>query len=460
MSRQPPAASRQSPAASRQSPAAGRQPPAAGRRPLAGVSTYRAHVLTPIGDTPAGSGSPRASSRDDSAWADWNDGRVDVLDGKIVHAGPWPRRDAKHGPPRHYVDLRPHIVFPGLVDTHAHVPQLPICGVHPEDLLEWLRKWTFPLESRFRGDRALALSRDFMHEMLVQGTTTAALYTSAWPDSVEACFKAAEEVGIHAWIGQPLMDDGAYRPVTTKRVLDEARALSKLDRPKLRFAVTPRFALSCTRELLEGCGDLAREKGLPIQTHLAEQQDECQAVRERFGMEYLDVYEEAGLVTPRSLFAHAIWLTAAEWRRLAPCAVAHCPTSNVFLGSGVMNWQRAQAARVSLGSDVGAGPDLSIFRVARMSWTVHLLDGNAPSPAHLLRTATVGGAKALGFDDVGSLEPGKAADFIVLDWRHIVPAGAPTTESTDDLLSRILHRATRSAVRQVYVSGVLRHQRA
>ena len=417
---------------------------AGSRQPSGGTTTYRGHVLTPV---------------DDCGWGDWNDGRLDVQDGRIVYAGPWKQRSGRAVTPRHYTDLRPHILFPGLVDTHAHVPQLPICGVHPENLLEWLRKWTFPLERRFRGERALTLSRDFMHEMLVQGTTTAALYTSAWPDSVEACFAAAEEVGIHAWIGPPLMDDGAYRPVTTKRVLDEAYALAKLDRPKLRFAVTPRFALSCTRELLEGCGSLAREKNLPVQTHLAEQQLECQAVRERFGQEYLEVYEEAGLVTPRSLFAHSIWLTAREWQRLAPCAVAHCPTSNVFLGSGVMNWQRAQVARVGLGSDVGAGPDLSVFRVARMAWTVHLLDGHAPGPGELLRTATVGGAKALGFDDVGSLEKGKAADFIVLDARHIVPAGAPTAESTEDLLSRILHRAGRSAVKQVYVAGVSRHER-
>ena len=406
--------------------------------------TYRGHILTPVGA---------------SGWADWTDGRLDVREGRLVHVGPWKSVGRGLAAPRHVVDLRPHILFPGLVDTHAHVPQLPICGVHPENLLEWLRKWTFPLERRFRGERALELSRAFMREMLAQGTTTAGLYTSAWPDSVTACFEAAEEVGIHAWIGPPRMDVGAYRRVTTRRVLDEAWDLSRLDRPRLRFAVTPRFALSCTRELLEGCGALAREKNLPVQTHLAEQQAECQAVREQFGAEYLEVYEEAGLVTPGSLFAHAIWLTPREWQRLAPCAVAHCPTSNVFLGSGVMNWQRAQVARVSLGSDVGAGPDLSIFRTARMSWTVHLLDGRAPSPADLLRTATLGGARALGFDDVGSLEKGKAADFLVLDARQIVPAGAPTAQSSEDLLSRILHRAGRSSIKQVYVAGVLRHER-
>ncbi len=408
------------------------------RQPPAPVVTYRARILTPVGE---------------AGWADWVDGRMDVRDGRIVRVGSWHRAGT-------YVDLRPHLVCPGMVDTHAHVPQLPVCGVHPDSLLEWLRKWTFPLERRFSGERARSLSRNFMREMLVQGTTAAALYTSAWPDSVEACFAAAEEVGIHGWIGPPLMDEGGYRKVTTKRVLAEAFELAKLDRPTLRFAVTPRFALSCSRALLEGCGALAHEKQLPVQTHLAEQQAECQAVRERFGQEYLEVYEDAGLVTPRSLFAHAIWLTAREWQYLAPCAVAHCPTSNVFLGSGVMNWQRAQVARVGLGSDVGAGPDLSIFRVARMAWTVHLLDGRAPSPAHLLWTATLGGAKALGFDrEIGSLEPGKAADFIVLDARQIVPAGAPSAESTEDLLSRILHRAGRSAVRQVYVGGVLRHHR-
>ena len=402
------------------------------------TSTFRGRILT---------------AARDNRWRDWPDGRLDIRGDRIVSVGAW-RRTAGD-----YADLRPHIIFPGLVDTHAHVPQLPVCGVHPESLLEWLRKWTFPLEKRFRGERARELSRDFMQEMLAQGTTTAGLYTSAWPDSVEACFEAAEAVGVHAWIGPPLMDEGAYRPVTTRRVLDEACRLAKLDRPKLRFAVTPRFALSCTRELLEGCGALARERDLPMQTHLAEQKPECEAVRQQFGQDYLDVYEQAGLVGPRSLFAHAIWLTASEWRRLAPCAIAHCPTSNVFLGSGVMNWRRASAARLALGSDVGAGPDLSIFRVARMSWTLYSLTGNAPGPAELLSAATIGGARALGFDDVGALDVGKAADFIVLDAAHIIPAGAPNAESTDDLLSRILHRAGRSAIRRVYVGGEMRLER-
>ena len=400
----------------------------------------RGHVVTPLR----------------GGWADWPDGHLEIESGLLQAVGPW--RSRKGG--ADYLDLRPHIVFPGLVDVHAHVPQLAVCGVHGDNLLAWLRKWTFPLESKFRGERAWELSRRFMYEMLAQGTTTAGLYTAAWPDSVEACFAAAEEIGIHAWIGPPLMDVGAYRKVTTAQVLRETRALAALDRPKLRFAVTPRFALSCTRDLMEGAADLARERQLPIQTHLAEQQAEVREVRRRFRCGYVEVYERAGLIRPRTIFAHCVWMSDGDWHRIARGAVAHCPTSNVFLGSGVMDWRKAQVARVGLGSDVGAGPDLSIFRVARMAWTVHSLAGCTPTAGELLRAATIGGAAALGFDEVGSLEVGKAADFIVLDREHVIPAGAPSAESTDDLLSRILHRSGRSAIRQVYVSGRLVVERA
>lgn len=399
------------------------------------MTVFRGHLVTPFS----------GDSKD--SWADWPDGRIEVEKGRIVSVGPW-RRTAT------YVDLRPHILFPGFVDAHAHIPQLAVCGIHPENLLGWLRKWIFPLEAKFRGPLARRLSREFVHEMLGHGTTTAALYTAAWPESVEAAFSAAQEVGMHAWIGPPLMDRGAYRKVTTRQVLEEAGSLAKLDRPRIRFAVTPRFALSCTRELLEGAGDLARERGLPIQTHLSEQREECREVRRRFRCrDYTTVYERAGLIGSRTLLAHAIWLSPDEWRRISKASVVHCPTSNVFLGSGVMDWHRARCCRVGLGSDVGAGPDLSIPRVARTAWMVASRNSFAPVPAELLRAATIGGAEALGFSDVGSLQIGKAADMVVFNAHRIVPPGAPSIESTADLLSRILHRAGRSSILAVYVSG-------
>lgn len=392
------------------------------------MTIYRGHLLTP---------------RSSGGWADIPDGAIEVKEGRVASVG-------RAG--RHDVDLRPHLIIPGFVDTHAHVPQLSVCGVHPEGLLPWLRKWVYPIEAEFQGGRAIELTRRFVQEMLANGTTSAALYTSAWPESVDACFEAIRQTGAHAWIGLPLMDIGAYRRA---RILEEAEELArKWDSQKQRFAVTPRFALSCTRELLEGAGDLARRLSLPIQTHLNENAEEARVVRHRFHKSYLDVYAEAGLLSDRSLFAHCVQMTPREWKRVG--RVSHCPTSNLFLGSGVMDITAARrsGAILSLGSDVGAGPDLSIFRVMRSAWQVHALrSSKGPGPEELLRMATVGGAEALGFEDVGTLEPGKSADFQVLDWNQIVPAGAPPAESAHDLVSRIVHRGGRAAILQVFVAG-------
>ncbi len=399
------------------------------------MTVYRGHILTPI----RGGG-----------WVDLPDGTLEVRDGAIVSVG----RGRKHD-----FDLRPHLLLPGFVDTHAHVPQLSLCGVHPEGLLPWLRKWVYPVEAEFQGGRAVELSRRFIQEMLANGTTAAGLLTSAWPESVDACFEAARDAGVHAWIGPPLMDIGAYRRA---RILEEAEQLAKRwHSPRQRFAVTPRFALSCTQELLEGAGDLARRLDLPVQTHLNENPDEIREVRHRFHKPYIDVYEAAGLVRPMSLFAHCVWMKKRDWSKVR--RVAHCPTSNLFLKSGVMDWAgaRKSGATLSLGSDVGAGPDLSLYRVMRMAWEIHAVGGTrGPGPEEVLRMATVGGAEALGFDEIGSLEPGKSADFQVLDWNEIVPAGAPPAESAHDLVSRIVHRGGRSAIRQVYVAGKLMVDRA
>lgn len=396
------------------------------------MTTYRGHVLTP---------------RRSGGWADIPDGALEVSDGVIMHIGRARRHD---------VDLRPNLIIPGFVDTHAHVPQLSVCGVHPEGLLPWLRKWVYPIEAEFQGGRAIELTRRFFLEMLANGTTSAALLTSAWPESVDAAFEAARDFGMHAWIGPPLMDIGAYRRA---RVLQEAEELArKWDGKTRRFAVTPRFALSCTHDLLHGAGDLAKRLALPIQTHLNENPDEVREVRHRFHKPYVDVYEEAGLAGDQALFAHCVHMGKRDWKKVR--RVAHCPTSNMFLHSGVMDWTMARrsGALLGFGSDVGAGPDLSLYRVMRCAWQVHALKAReGPGPEELLRMATIGGAEALGFEDIGSLEVGKSADFQVLDWNRIVPAGAPSAESAHDLVSRIVHRGDHAAIRKVYVAGRLVH---
>ena len=243
----------------------------------------------------------------------WPDGRL------VVHGGaaeaPWRRGTRAEGP-------RPHFVFPAC--GRPCVPQLPVCGVHPGSLLEWLSRWTFPLERQFKGGRARELSREYFREMLAQGTTTAALYTSAWPDSVEACFEEAAALNLHAWIGPPLMDVDAYRPVTTRRVLDEARALPASTR-RNRFAVTL-FALSATRELrVRG----ARPARAADPDYLAEQRAEATRCASASGGLPRRLRRSRPL-TPRTIFAHSIWLWRASgggWpgRLLG----AHC-APNVF----------------------------------------------------------------------------------------------------------------------------------
>ncbi len=400
------------------------------RGTIGAVTVFRGHILSPLSN---------------GGWIELRDGTLEVEDGVIVSVG---------SAEKHDVDLRPNLIIPGFVDTHAHVPQLAICGVHPDGLLSWLRKWVYPLEAEFQGGRARELTKWFFREMLANGTTSAALLTSAWPESVDICFELAREYGVHAWIGPPLMDIGAYRRA---RVLEEAEELARRwDSKRQRFAVTPRFALSCSEELLQGAGDLARALDLPVQTHLNENPDEIREVRHRFRRSYIEVYEDAGLVRPNSLFAHCVWMGKRDWKKVR--RVSHCPGSNLFLKSGIMDWPAAtnSGALISLGSDVGAGPDLSIYRVMRQAWSIHATQkGQGPGPEELLRMATLGGAEALGFQDIGSLEPGRSADFQVLDWNRIVPPGAPPAESAHDLVSRIVHRGDRSAIRHVYVSGKL-----
>ncbi|MBI2930266.1 MAG: amidohydrolase family protein [Planctomycetes bacterium] len=406
------------------------------------LTAYRGHIL---------------SARADGEWDDWPDGLVSVdAAGTICAAGPWKlRRETGR-----VVDLRPHVILPGFVDTHAHIPQMPACGAHGESLLRWLRTWIYPLEAAFRGERARAGAEAFFREMLAEGITTAALYASAWPDGVDACFAAAKKAGVRALIGPPLMDVESYRDDLrrarrrTERVLSEAAVLCRTwhqPRGRLRFAFTPRFALSCTPELMAGAAELAARYDAPVQTHLAENREETRLVEKRFGSRYLEVYRRCGLVRPGAIFAHAIWLDDGEWRALgdAGASVAHCPSSNLFLRSGTMRWRAG--ARVGLGSDVGAGPSLSPFDVMRAS----IATGACTDPAALLRAATREGAAALGFPG-GCLEAGQPADFVVLDRGIVVPPGGPDLENTRDLISRIVHRCNRAAVSATYVDGELR----
>jgi len=314
------------------------------------------------------------------------------------------------------------VVCPGFVDAHVHLPQFGSIGADGLELLDWLDRVVWPAEARWE-DPDLAASRTerAIRHLLAFGTTSLAAYTTVHHDSTRAAIRVAHELGIGGVIGQVLMDRGAPDELTrpAAQLLDEAASLRGLGR--IRHAITPRFALSCTKELLAGAGALACDLGATIQTHLAETRDECSRVAELFpGRSYTQVYDDAGLLGPRSILGHGIWLTAEDRSLLHArgAKLAHCPTANLFLGAGSMDRSATEQSGVllALGSDVAGGPDRSMVRVARsMLETARWRGAPPPAPRRCWWQITAGNAEAIGLDDAGSIEPGRSADLVLIE---------------------------------------------
>jgi len=407
------------------------------------------------------------------------DARIEVdASGRIVEAGPWRDQPGAAGS-ADVIDLRPWVLMPGMVDLHVHLPQIPNAGLGSGlDLLTWLDRYIFPLERAFDREVAEAQVPMALRAMAAAGTTTMVAYAALWPDSTDACFAAAEAHGIRAVIGKVMMDrityDPAIRPAdileTSLRQSAELCARwNGRDDGRLSYAFTPRFAISCSADMLRESASLAAQCGAYWQTHLAEDARECDEVAELFpgSRDYLDVYDRAGGLTDRAILAHAIHLSESEITRLGErgAAVAHCPASNLFLSSGRMRTGRYLDAgiRVGLGSDVAGGPELSIFtvmRAAAVTQRVLILSGAAGSRPPLgvldwLRLGTLDGARALGMADrIGSIEPGKEADLIVVDPELTSPLiGGPDPGTAEELMSRLIFRPHPNMVRGAWVRG-------
>lgn len=380
------------------------------------------------------------------------------------------------------IDLRPWLLMPGLIDLHAHLPQLPNAGVGAGlDLLTWLERYIFPLERDFDVPTAELIAPAAFRAFARAGTTTVVAYGALWAESLHACFRAAEAHGIRAVIGKVMMDRLSY---DTDRDPDEVLDLSLAqsrelcetwhgrDEGRLMYAFTPRFAVSCSEAMLRASAEAAAEAGAYWQTHLSEDRGEMAEVKRLFpdAVDYTDVYDRAGGLTPRAVLAHAIHLSDREVERLAEtgAVVAHCPSSNLFLASGAMPLARylAGGVRVGLGSDVAAGPDAPLFSVMRAgAYTQNALraaglsDAPPLSPAEWLRLGTLGGAEALGLGDaIGSVEVGKEADVIVVDPSVTLPlegVGSHEDGRPDEMLSRLIFRAHPSMVRGAWVRGRL-----
>jgi guanine deaminase len=412
-----------------------------------------------LGDT----SSPAVRYRPDHWLLIGDDGRIAGVQAEAPDES-WPRE-------RHPGRL----VLPGFIDTHVHSAQVDVLGAYGTALLDWLEQHTFPAESRMAdGGHAAYISSLFLDGLLAAGTTSAMVFPTVHKVSVDAIFGAAEKRGMRLIAGKVLMDRHApefLRDDVEQSERDNAELIGRWHgRGRLAYAVTPRFAPTSTDAQLAMAGRLmAATPGLYMQTHVAENTDEVRWVAQLFpqARSYLDVYRHFGLLGPRAMLAHGIWLDAQDRALLAQCgaAIAHCPSSNLFLGSGLFDWAATRAAgvAVTLGTDVGGGTSLSMPRTLADAYQVQALAGRRVTAWALLHAATRGAAQALHLgDEIGSLQPGAMADVVVWD-RAASPVEARRQSVARDLHDAVFAWLTMGDERHVVstrVAGVERFRRA
>ena len=385
-----------------------------------------------------------------------------------VQAGPppegWPRQDHAG-----------RLILPGFIDTHVHSPQIDVIASYGTELLDWLTTHTFPAEARHADiAHTEATASFFLDALLAHGTTAAVVFPTVHKASVNALFAAAETRGMRVIAGKVLMDRNAPEGLRDDVVSGE-RDMEELiarwhGRARLAYAVTVRFAATSSPEQLALAGHLcAADPSLYMQTHVAENRAEVRWIKELFpeARSYLDVYAQAGLLNARAVFAHGIWLDDADRAALAAAGaqIAHSPSSNLFLGSGLFGWRAAEAAgvNVSLASDVGGGTSLSMLRNMADAYKIQALGGERLTAWKALHAATRGAAHALGLgDEIGSLDVGSTADVCIWD-RAVGPVAARR-----DAVARSLHEqvfawmmlADERNLVASYVAGESRYARA
>ena len=407
--------------------------------------------------------------RESGALATFDDGAVAFADGLILATGPFAQVAAAH-PTADIHDRRDCFLFPGLVDTHVHYPQIPVIGSMGLQLLDWLATRTLPEEAKMADPaHARRAAQRFVRLLAANGTTSALVFGSHFPAAQEALFEEAEAIGLRVASGL-VVSDRNLRPeleVTPEVAYQASRELRERwhGRGRLRYCVTPRFSVSCSEAMLEACRALLEEAPSVLFTsHVNESPGEIAFVRELFpaARDYLGTYEDAGLLRERSVLAHNVHVSDDELARLAAAhvAVAHCPSSNAFLASGIFPMGRhvEHGVRFGMGTDVGAGTGLSMLKEGLVSYHLQMVrdQGHMLGPAHLLYLATAAGADALGLGDVcGDFTPGKAADLVLLR----PPAGSTLAAVLEDApsweaaLGAIFTLAREESVLEVRVAG-------
>ncbi|WP_127145316.1 guanine deaminase [Pelagibacterium montanilacus] len=425
-----------------------------------GKTILRGRVLTFL-DEPNG-------PDDHSSYRYIEDGAVLVEGGTIVSVGEWSPALMLAAPGAEVIDHRPHLIMPGFIDTHIHYPQMQVVGSYAKDLLEWLNTYTFIEEQRFAdAGHAARIASAFFDELVRYGTTTAAAYCTVHPASAEAFFAEAERRDMRMIAGKVMMDRNAPEGLldTPQTGYDETLALlRKWDgKGRLHYAITPRFALTSSPEQLEMSQDLARQfPDAYIQTHVNESVGEIAFARELYPNlpDYVGIYEHYGLLGPKTLLGHCIHMQDREIEMLyeTGSVAVFCPTSNLFIGSGLFDRARMQKGNVRIGvaTDIGGGTSYSMLRTLDEGYKVLQLKGQRLSPIESFFMMTLGNARALSLEHtIGVLAPQADADIVVLDARA-TPSMALKMEQVETLSEELFLLQTCGddrAVVETYVAG-------
>jgi len=403
-----------------------------------------------------------------------DDGLLILEDGKIKNTGDYTKLRGELAPNVKIIDYSNFLIMPGFIDTHIHYAQTEIIASYGLHLLEWLNHYVFPAEGRHVNKKyAEAVANFFQKELLRNGTTTAAIYSTIHKDATDTLFACFNAANMRIIAGKILMDRNAPNFLLDNPESSYRESKELIEKwhhnGRLLYAVTPRFAPTSTKEQLEIAAQLLREfPSTYLQTHISENKNEVEWVKKLFpwSKDYTDVYDHFNLLGSKSLFGHAIHISDREFQRLAETrsVIAWCPTSNFFLGSGLFNLEKARKYhnRISIGTDVGGGSSFSMLRTLSEAYKVAALQNSTISPLEGFYYLTLGNAKALSLDDkIGSFKLGNEADFIVLDL-HSTPILSYKTSIAESLEEKLFNLAILGddrAIKATYICGDLKHQK-
>ena len=405
---------------------------------------------------------PQAAD-DHQSYRFWEDGMVEIADGRIVAVGDYVAR-----PGVEVVDHRPNLIMAGLIDPHIHFPQMQVIGSYAANLLEWLNTYTFVEEQKFGDDaHATRIASSFFDELVRHGTTTAAAYCSVHPGSVDAFFSEAEKRNMLMVSGKVMMDRNAPPGLcdTPQTGYDQTKAgIAKWHgKGRAHYCITPRFAITSSHEQMAMAEALAREyPDLHIQTHVSENLAEIAYANELYPNygDYVGIYEKFHLLGPKTLLGHAIHLSHREVEVLAETrsVAVFCPTSNLFIGSGLFDYDRlhTHGVRIAAATDVGGGTSYSMLKTMDEGYKVLQLRGQRLTPLRSFYHMTLGNARAMSLDaDIGSLAPGKMADIVVLDARATqqMALRMQSIETLSEELFLLQTCGDDRAVAETYVAG-------